>query len=48
MNTKYKVQCPLDPTDEVFIVDEAGLYEMGDQPTCHCGMIYIIEVIANG
>lgn len=45
METKYEVACP--NADEVFIVDEPGLYEIGDQPRCYCGMYYEIKEITN-
>lgn len=45
MNTKYEVTCP--NADEVFVVDEAGLYEIGKEPICYCGMYYEIRQVAN-
>lgn len=41
----WEVTCP--NGDEVFWVDELGLYELGLQPRCYCGMYYEIRVIAN-
>jgi len=41
----WEVTCP--NADEVFWVDELGLYELGDQPRCYCGMYYEIKVITN-
>lgn len=41
----WEVTCP--NADEVFWVDELGLYELGDQPLCYCGMYYEIRVITN-
>lgn len=45
MNTKYEITCP--NADEVFIVDESGLYDIGDQPLCYCGIYYEIKELPN-
>ena len=45
MNTKYEITCP--NADEVFIVDEQGLRQVGDRPLCWCGLTYEITEVPN-